>query len=239
MRRRHILGGHCDGLMNYPFRNALLSFLLGDDAFHFKQAMETIRENYPPFAWRSAMNFLGTHDTPRILTLLGVGGDGKDHSKDWRAAFRMSDEQYQRGRARLRLGALVLFAFPGSPTIYYGDEAGLEGFEDPFNRRTFPWGREDEELLAWYRALGAARGQLEALRRGELTWLHTRGRVLAFLRGEGERAVLAAVNAGDRPEAITLPWPARDWMTGGELPAGACELPPMTGWLLTPRRPEG
>ena len=239
VRRRHILGGHCDGLMNYPFRNALLSFLLGDDAFHFKQAMETIRENYPPFAWRSAMNFLGTHDTPRILTLLGVGGDGKDHSKDWRAAFRMSDEQYQRGRARLRLGALVLFAFPGSPTIYYGDEAGLEGFEDPFNRRTFPWGREDEELLAWYRALGAARGQLEALRRGELTWLHTRGRVLAFLRGEGERAVLAAVNAGDRPEAITLPWPARDWMTGGELPAGACELPPMTGWLLTPRKPEG
>ena len=239
VRRKHILGGHCDGLMNYPFRNALLSFLLGDDAFHFKQAMETIRENYPPFAWRSAMNFLGTHDTPRILTLLGVGGDGKDHSKDWRAAFRMSDEQYQRGRARLRLGALVLFAFPGSPTIYYGDEAGLEGFEDPFNRRTFPWGREDEELLAWYRALGAARGQLEALRRGELTWLHTRGRVLAFLRGEGERAVLAAVNAGDRPEAITLPWPARDWMTGGELPAGACELPPMTGWLLTPRRPEG
>ena len=206
---------------------------------HFKQAMETIRENYPPFAWRSAMNFLGTHDTPRILTLLGVGGDGKDHSKDWRAAFRMSDEQYQRGRARLRLGALVLFAFPGSPTIYYGDEAGLEGFEDPFNRRTFPWGREDEELLAWYRALGAARGQLEALRRGELTWLYTRGRVLAFLRGEGERAVLAAVNAGDRPEAITLPWPARDWMTGGELPAGACELPPMTGWLLTPRKPEG
>ena len=239
VRRKHILGGHCDGLMNYPFRNALLSFLLGDDAFHFMQAMEAIRENYPPFAWRSAMNFLGTHDTPRILTLLGVGGDGKDHSKDWRASFRMSPEQYQRGRARLRLGALVLFAFPGSPTIYYGDEAGLEGFEDPFNRRTFPWGREDEELLAWYRALGAARGRLEALRRGELTWLHTRGRVLAFLRGEGKAAVLAAVNAGDRPETVELPWPARDWMTGGELPAGACELPPMTGWLLTPRKPEG
>ena len=239
VRRKHLLGGYLDGLMNYPFRNALLTWLLAHNAGAFRETMETLRENYPPAAFYSAMNSLGTHDTPRILTLLGVGGDGKDHSKDWRAAFRMSDEQYQRGRARLRLGALVLFAFPGSPTIYYGDEAGLEGFEDPFNRRTFPWGREDEELLAWYRALGAARGQLEALRRGELTWLHTRGRVLAFLRGEGERAVLAAVNAGDRPEAITLPWPARDWMTGGELPAGACELPPMTGWLLTPRKPEG
>ena len=234
VRRKHILGGHCDGLMNYPFRNALVSFLLGDDAFHFMQAMETLRENYPPFAWRSAMNFLGTHDTPRILTLLGVGGDGKDHSKDWRAAFRMSPEQRERGRARLKLGALVLFAFPGSPTIYYGDEAGMEGFEDPFNRGTYPWDREDGELLAWYSALGAARGQLEALRRGELTWLRARGRVLAFLRGEGEKAVLAAVNAGSKPETVDLPWPAVDRLTGQTLPAGEQAIPPMTGWLLTP-----
>ena len=239
VRRRHILGGHCDGLMNYPFRNALLAFLLGDDADHFRQAMETLRENYPPFAWHSAMNFLGTHDTPRILTLLGVGGDGKDHDKDWRAAFRMSGEQRQRGKARLRLGALVLFAFPGSPTIYYGDEAGMEGFEDPFNRGTYPWGREDEELLAWYTALGAARGALPALREGELAWVEARGRLLAFQRGGGRQAVLAAVNAGDGEERLSLPWPARDWMTGAVLPAGEQRLPPMTGWLLTPVGGEG
>lgn len=239
VRRRHILGGHCDGLMNYPFRNALLAFLLGDDADHFRQAMETLRENYPPFAWHSAMNFLGTHDTPRILTLLGVGGDGKDHDKDWRAAFRMSGEQRQRGKARLRLGALVLFAFPGSPTIYYGDEAGMEGFEDPFNRGTYPWGREDEELLAWYTALGAARGALPALREGELAWVEARGRLLAFQRGGGRQAVLAAVNAGDGEESLSLPWPARDWMTGAVLPAGEQRLPPMTGWLLTPVGGEG
>ena len=191
VRRRHILGGHCDGLMNYPFRNALVSFLLGEDAFRFRQAMETLRENYPPFAWRSAMNFLGTHDTPRILTLLGTGGDGREHDKDWRAAFRMS-----------------------------------------------PWGREDGELLAWYAALGRARRALTALRRGELTWTLTRGRVLSFLRTGAEGSVLAAVNAGDRPEPIDLPWPARDWMTGAALEQGEQTLPPMTGWLLTPR-PEG
>ena len=238
VRRRHILGGHCDGLMNYPFRNALLSFLLGEDAFRFRQAMETLRENYPPFAWRSAMNFLGTHDTPRILTLLGTGGDGKDHDKDWRAAFRMSPGQYALGKARLKLGALVLFAFPGSPMVYYGDEAGMEGFEDPFNRRTYPWGREDGELLEWYTALGKARRALPALRRGELAWTLTRGRVLSFLRTGAEGSVLAAVNAGDRPEPMDLPWPARDWMTGAALEQGEQTLPPMTGWLLTPR-PEG
>ncbi len=238
VRRRHILGGHCDGLMNYPFRNALVSFLLGEDAFRFRQAMETLRENYPPFAWRSAMNFLGTHDTPRILTLLGTGGDGREHDKDWRAAFRMSPGQHALGKARLKLGALVLFAFPGSPMVYYGDEAGMEGFEDPFNRRTYPWGREDGELLEWYTALGKARRALPALRRGELAWTLTRGRVLSFLRTGAEGSVLAAVNAGDRPEPIDLPWPARDWMTGAALEQGEQTLPPMTGWLLTPR-PEG
>ena len=215
-----------------------LTEVLGEDAFRFRQAMETLRENYPPFAWRSAMNFLGTHDTPRILTLLGTGGDGKDHDKDWRAAFRMSSGQYALGKARLKLGALVIFAFPGSPMVYYGDEAGMEGFEDPFNRRTYPWGREDGELLEWYTALGKARRALPALRRGELAWTLTRGRVLSFLRTGAEGSVLAAVNAGERPEPIDLPWPARDWMTGAALEQGEQTLPPMTGWLLTPR-PEG
>ena len=238
VRRRHILGGHCDGLMNYPFRNSLISFLLGADAACFRDAMETLRENYPPFAFASAMNFLGTHDTPRILTLLGTGGDGREHDKDWRAAFRMSPGQYALGKARLKLGALVLFGFPGSPMVYYGDEAGLEGFEDPFNRRTYPWGREDGELLEWYTALGKARRALPALRRGELAWTLTRGRVLSFLRTGAEGSVLAAVNAGDRPEPMDLPWPARDWMTGAALEQGGQTLPPMTGWLLTPR-PEG
>ena len=132
----------------------------------------------------------------------------------------------------------MLFAFPGSPMVYYGDEAGMEGFEDPFNRRTYPWGREDGELLEWYTALGKARRALPALRRGELAWTLTRGRVLSFLRTGAEGSVLAAVNAGERPEPIDLPWPARDWMTGAALEQGEQTLPPMTGWLLTPR-PEG
>ena len=238
VRRRHILGGHCDGLMNYPFRGAALAYLRGGDARDFMEAMETLRENYPRFAFYSAMNALGTHDTPRILTLLGVGNECRDRSREWRSSFRMDPDQRRRGKELLKLGAALLFAFPGSPTVYYGDEAGMEGFEDPFNRRTYPWGREDGELLEWYTALGKARRALPALRRGELAWTLTRGRVLSFLRTGAEGSVLAAVNAGERPEPIDLPWPARDWMTGAALEQGEQTLPPMTGWLLTPR-PEG
>ena len=94
------------------------------------------------------------------------------------------------------------------------------------------------DLLEWYTALGKARRALPALRRGELAWTLTRGRVLSFLRTGAEGSVLAAVNAGERPEPIDLPWPARDWMTGAALEQGEQTLPPMTGWLLTPR-PEG
>ena len=236
VRRKHILGGHCDGLMNYPFRNSLLAYLMGGNAEDFRAAMETIRENYPPFAWRTAMNFLGTHDTPRILTLLGYGGDGQDHDKDWRAAYRMTDSQYLLGRTKLMLGALVLFAFPGSPTVYYGDEVGMEGFEDPFNRRTYPWGSEDQTLLDWYTALGKARKELPALRRGDLRWGQTEGRLLTFFRqGEGDQ-VLAAVNAGRKAAAVEVPWPAVDWMTGKTIAPGRRLLPPLTGWLLTPRQ---
>ncbi len=204
VRRRHILGGHCDGLMNYPLRSAILSYFQGGGAEAFVEGMETIRENYPPFAFYSAMNSLDTHDTPRILTLLGAGGEYRDQSKEWRAQFRLSSRQRGRGRELLKAAALLLFCFPGSPTVYYGDEAGMEGFEDPFNRQTYPWGHEDQELLEWYRALGRLRRRSQALRRGSIRYVLGRGHLLAFLRETDEERLLCAFNAGDEERAFSF-----------------------------------
>mgnify|MGYP001066613132 FL=1 len=203
-RRKHILGGHCDGLMNYPLRSAILTYFTGGGGEGFVESMETIRENYPPFAFYSAMNSLGTHDTPRILTLLGAEGEFRDQSKDWRAQFQLSPKQRKRGKDLLRAAALLLFCFPGSPTVYYGDEAGMEGFEDPFNRQTYPWGREDQELVDWFRALGQARRKYPALRRGTIQYLYGKGPLLAFLRQEGKQRLLCAFNAGETPQAMSL-----------------------------------
>ncbi len=204
VRRKHVLGGHCDGLMNYPLRNAILAFFQGGGGEHFVEAMETIRENYPPFAFYSAMNSLGTHDTPRILTLLGAGSEYRDQSKEWRARFRLSPKQRRRGKNLLRAAALLLFCFPGSPTVYYGDEAGMEGFEDPFNRRTYPWGQEDRELLDWFRALGALRREHPALRRGNIRYVAGKGPLLAFTRTRDAETVLCVCNAGETPETLNL-----------------------------------
>ena len=236
-RRKYLLGRETHGLMNYPFRTAALDWLCGGDAAAFRENMEQLRENYPSPAFYSAMNFLSTHDTPRILTLLG--GEPTPADKAERAAARLSPAGRELARRRLMLGALLLYTFPGSPTVYYGDEAGMEGYEDPLNRRAFPWGAEDEELLRWYRKLGQLRGGRPSLQRGDICYLYADGSGLALRRQWDSEVTTAAMNSGKEPLTMTLSWPhpiATDAMTGQQFLAdhGTVRLilPPVSGVLL-------
>ena len=236
-RRRYLLGRETHGLMNYPFRTALLTWLGGGDAAAFRESMETLRENYPPEAFYGAMNFLGTHDTPRILTLLGAAQT--PGTKRERAAYRLSPDERTQGTSKLRLAAMLLYTFPGSPTVFYGDEAGMEGFEDPLNRRTFPWGREDERLTAFFRTLGLLRSQRESLRRGDLRYLYAAGGGLVIQRCRGGERTVTALNAGTSPLPVTLDWDnstAMDGVTGQRFLSVngkvRLTLPPLDGVIL-------
>ena len=237
-RRKYLLGSELHGVMNYPFRTALLAYLKGGNADDFRGAMETLRENYPHDAFYSAMNFLGTHDTPRILTMLGA--DQVPQSKDERAAFRLSPEQQKKGLALVRLAALILFTFPGSPTVYYGDEAGMEGCEDPFNRGAYPWGHEDKDLKARFSLLGQLRKQRQSLQSGSIQWLRASGSLLAFARELPQERTVTVVNADALSHILTLPWTApfaMDRLSGQNFPVKdgilTVELPPYGGLLLT------
>lgn len=205
-RRKYLLGHETHGLMNYPFRVAAIAWLQGGDARDFMETMETIREHYPPAAFYSALNSLGTHDNPRILTLCGQSEDLSGKSREWRAHFRLSRAERQRGIRRLKLASTLLYAFPGSPTVYYGDEAGMEGCEDPFNRGTFPWDREDPLLLSHYRTLGRLRKERPSLRRGDLRYLRAEGGLLMFTRQYGDETTLIALNNGPAAVELHLPW---------------------------------
>ena len=245
-RRRYLLGRETHGLMNYPFRVAALSYLLGYDimdspqpyyAEYFREAMETIRENYPRPAFYSAMNMFSTHDTPRVLTMLGGPWETPESRED-RFSYRLTPEERERGIALLKAGAVLLYAFPGSPTIFYGDEAGMEGYEDPMNRGTFPWGREDRELQSWFAKLGALRENRASLQTGELRWLYVKDWVLAFARDLEGETTAAVINAGSEPAVLSLPCSAAvvDAMSGQEYFPCDGELRltvrPRTGMLL-------
>lgn len=233
-RRRYLLGRQLDSVMNYPFRQAILQFVVdGGSTGFFNRVMDVV-ENYPPQVLRLLMNHIGTHDTERALTLL-AGEPSRGRGRSWQAQQSLSPEQRQCGLSRLRLAALLQFALPGVPCIYYGDEAGMEGYKDPFNRRTYPWGRRDEDLLMWYRRLGHCRRQCPALVQGEMLPLPTGEDVVCFVRRAEQSVLLCAVNRSLVPQRVEVPESLRDLkpvLGGVHWEDGALYIAPLSGgWL--------
>lgn len=195
-RREYLQGYELDSVMNYPLRDAILSFLNGGTAEHFAETMECIRENYPRDVFYNLMNVIGTHDTARALTLLGVSDEEWKMDRDGRAHYELPPDRLANALRKLRLAAVIQFTMPGSPTIYYGDEAGRQGFEDPFNRRTYPWGQEDRELLAFYRRLCALRADSHTLADGELHFVRCHGALLQYERTSDTSRLMVIINRG-------------------------------------------
>ncbi len=195
--RRYFVDGELDSVMNYPWQKAILRYLTEeDDGAALGEQIMTIAENYPPQVLLCVMNLLGTHDTARILNALAVRFHG---NKEQQAQRRLTDGERQLGLRRLRLAAFLQYTLPGMPCIYYGDEAGMEGFADPFNRRYFPWGREDTALQAYYRSLGELKNHTPALRLGTVEVISAGGGRLEFLRKTDGQTVAVYCNRTQTP----------------------------------------
>ena len=179
-RRTYFTAGELDSVMNYPYRTAIIQYVRGQDSGPgLKEAVMSIAENYPPEVVLCNMNLLGTHDTPRILTALVDDFDG---SREEKARRRLSRNQLDVAHDRLRTASLLQYTLPGSPSLYYGDEAGMEGYRDPFNRRPYPWGREDLELRSHYQRLGQLRRDYEAFRLGDIQFFAAQDKHIGFTR---------------------------------------------------------
>ena len=166
-RREYFVGGELDSTMNYPFRTAIIDFVLSKDGGQgFKNSVMTICENYPKDTVLCLMNSLSTHDTERALTVLS--GVTPPESKEQRAVFSLDRTALEIAEKRLKCAAFLQFMLPGMPCIYYGDEIGTEGFEDPFCRTFFDWEKEKKsELKEFYKKLSQVRNKSEALRLGD------------------------------------------------------------------------
>ena len=184
-RRSYFRGRQLDSVMNYPLRSALLGYAGSGDASFLADELLDIYSSYPRPAADVLMNIIGTHDTERILTLLGAPDKARDAdglTNAERAAVRLTPEERRAGIARLRVVSAVQYAVYGFPCVYYGDERGMEGLGDPFCRYPMVWDeRTDEELVAHYRRLAAVR-KYPAFDRGDFALTRVSGGYIEFTR---------------------------------------------------------
>lgn len=206
-RREYLQGEELDSVMNYPFRKILLDFILEKkDAFYTHRAFMNLYENYPNCYFYSTMNLIGSHDVPRILTLLGEMSEEEDLKENKKGEDILQCGKKEIAIARLKLLTLLQMTFPGVPCIYYGDEVGLEGHEDPLNRKAYPWGNENMELLNWYKKVIRLRNRYDVLKKGRWRGVYAHGDVYGFIREqeEGETALILLNRSHKFSHRITI-----------------------------------
>lgn len=203
-RRRFLRGNQLDSVMNYPFANAIIRYLKGGNSRDLIDTVLDILENYPPQAVKLLMNHIGTHDTPRILTVLGSERE-YINNREWQAEFSLTPEEYQKGVALLKVAAVLQYTLPGIPSLYYGDEAGLQGCGDPFCRAGYPWGKENTNLLEFYKALGKFRRHSDVFVSGEFIPIYANFGEIVYIRKSEKSSVLVAVSRWHEQSKIQIP----------------------------------
>lgn len=230
---KYFLGDMFDSTMNYIFRNAVMDYAAGKSGRQMAANLELMREAYPPQAFSALMNLLSTHDQPRALHHFG------------------EDQNLALAKQRLRLAVFFQMTYPGAPTIYYGDEVGLGGGDDPFNRAPYPWadegGQPDEALLADFKRLVKLRHDLPVLRHGTLDApLHADDQVVVLARQSGKTWALTATNNSTAPRTVSVVVPLasgtlRDALGGAPVAVDnhriQLTVPPLFGRVLTAELP--
>ena len=211
-----LLGDEWDTVMNYDaFMEPVTWFLTGmekhsdeyrpdllGNADNFVNAMKHHMASMMMPSLHTAMNQLSNHDHSRFLT--------RTNHKTGRVG-QLGPEAAEEGisYAVMRAAIVMQMTWVGAPTLYYGDEAGLCGFTDPDNRRTYPWGRENKELLNFYREMIQVHRKSQALKKGSIKILKTEPSLIAYARFWGEEQIVVIINNSDKLREVTVPvWQA-------------------------------
>lgn len=208
---KYLLGDMYDSVMNYRFRSPVMNFVKGttDDnttkysAVEAMNELETMREQYPKEAFEAMLNLVDSHDTQRIISAF----DGATKSTK-----AIADQPSAEAFAKMKMIPLIQMTYPGTPCIYYGDEAGIAGADDPDNRRGMIWGKGNQDLVEWYSTLIAIRKSNAVLRTGDITPISVpsdyKDDVLAYTRDAlNDHAVIAVNRRTDKISSITLDVP--------------------------------
>lgn len=203
-RRKFLFGKQLDSVMNYPFRDAILGFFTGKSGIDMAEIICSVLENYPQPVIKVLMNIIGTHDTERAITVLaGEPINGRD--KHWQSGKKLTDDEKNRGIRLLKAASAMQYTLPGIPCIYYGDEAGLEGYKDPFNRKCYPWGKENPELIKWYENLGMIRKNCSCLGFGDFNLIISDSKLIVYSRTDSNSSMLCAFNSSQSDIKVDTP----------------------------------
>lgn len=232
-RRRYFGGRQLDSVMNYPFADAIISFVRTGRVEGFSEKIMTVLENYPKCCIDVLMNHIGTHDTMRAITALS-GESCEYRDRHWQSGRKLSPSQYEKGEKLLKLASIIQYTLPGVPSLYYGDEAGMEGYKDPFNRFCYPWGRENEKLIEFYRALGEMRKSCDCFREGGYRTVSAMLSCLAFERYGKKDKVLVIINRNEHEIDYYLPseWHNAKCIFGKEMQGDKAHLDALEGIIL-------
>ncbi len=228
-RKKYFIGSELDGVMNYTVRKGLISYIRKKETDALRYALTDVIFNAPERIRNIQMNLLGSHDTERILTALaGEAPNGK--SNDQLAKKRMTDRERALGRARYICAYTVAATLPGIPSVFYGDEAGMEGYSDPFNRLTYPWGKQDKAVLSEIKRINKIRRENDVYKHGEYALLHLDRDILIFSRHDAKDSFVTAVNNKGAPAKITASKPIYDLISGRS--ASEHTIPPESAMIF-------
>lgn len=203
VRRHYFWGAELDGVMNYPFRTAILNYLKSFDAEAFREVVMSICENYPAPALNACTTHISTHDTVRAITAL-AGDEVDGHDRYWQSGRRLTTPQYALGIEKMKLAFVLQFTLPGIPCVYYGDEVAMQGYADPFNRAFFEWDSGEHNLLPLLRQLSHLRHTCAAFAHSHIEFSMAYHGVLVYRRWGGDAECAVGVNCSGAPVTVRL-----------------------------------
>lgn len=230
-RRHYFQGDELDGVMNYPFKEAVLRYAAGGDAGDFAKEVMTIIENYPKEALLATMNLIDSHDTVRALTVLS-GVDMTGTTKAYRRDFRLDKDAYDLARKKLMIASALQYMLPGVPSLFYGDEQGMQGYEDPLCRRTFDWQKEDSILLEHYRGLGKIRNKYLGEMTGDTFFEYNADGLLVMQRISSSGILRVVANNSGVNKSYRVDKSSKDAFSGKKLSSDTIDVAPYSARII-------
>lgn len=212
-RREYLQGYELDSVMNYPFKEAIIRYIQTENSLELLGTVRSIINHYPKQTVDCLMNILGTHDTARILTVLG-GIYCRNKEEMAKESAYLTVESKENAIKKLKMAAILQYTLPGVPCLYYGDENGMEGHIDPFCRQCFDWEHQNQELYNFYVKIGEIRqNNKEIFKNGDFEVLYTEGGFIFYKRTNGNDSLYIYVNNSSKYELLDLNEKYQDCIT--------------------------